>query len=172
VNQPEPIPACLRLALQSPQDNAGFWFEFLLHQRIMYYPPSGTNVEPQAMRKSPRFKTLACILILTGAVGLTGCSWFQFPGVYKLGIQQGNILTQEMVDQLQPGMTKRQVNFVLGTPLIRDSFEQDRWDYYYSFRDSEGETVKKRLTVFFENDQLTHLTGDYRPGATEESADS
>jgi len=96
-------------------------------------------------------------------VGLGGCSWFQFPGVYRLAIQQGNIVTQEMVDQLQPGMTKRQVNFVLGSPLIKDSFHQDRWDYYYSLRDPHGDTRKERLTIYFSNDQLTHMTGDYQP---------
>jgi outer membrane protein assembly factor BamE len=115
------------------------------------------------MRKSHLIRTLASISVIIGAVALNACSWFQFPGVYKLTIQQGNIITQEMVDQLKPGMTKRQVNFVLGTPLIMDSFEQDRWDYYYSLRNSEGETTTERLTVFFQNDQLTQLVGDFRP---------
>jgi outer membrane protein assembly factor BamE len=126
------------------------------------------------MTKSRHFKTLTCTLVIAGAVGLNGCSWFQFPGVYKLQVQQGNIITQDMVDQLQPGMTKRQVNFVLGTPLVQHPFEQDRWDYYYSFRNSEGEITSKRLTVFFENDHLTNLTGDFRPNAdaSTDSADS
>lgn len=115
------------------------------------------------MRNSLSTKTLIIFLVMAGAAGLNGCSWFQFPGVYKLAIQQGNIVTQEMVDQLKPGMTKRQVNYVLGTPLIKDSFQQDRWDYYYSLRDSQGETTTKRLTVYFQNDALTHFAGDYRP---------
>lgn len=115
------------------------------------------------MRNSVLRKILLNLLVIAGAVSLNGCSWFQFPGVYKLDIQQGNIITQEMVDQLEPGMTKRQVNFVLGTPLVMDSFQQDRWDYYYSLRDSEGETTTEKLTVFFNNDQLTHFVGDFRP---------
>lgn len=115
------------------------------------------------MRKSATAKTVASLLVIATMAGLNGCSWFQFPGVYKLTIQQGNIVTQEMVDQLEPGMTKRQVNYVLGTPLIRDSFQQDRWDYYYSLRDSQGETTTKRFTVFFQDEKLTHFVGDFRP---------
>lgn len=87
---------------------------------------------------------------------------FAFPGVYRLNIPQGNVITQEMVDQLRPGLTKRQVNFILGTPLIKDTFDQDRWDYIYSFQPGGGERVQERLTLFFENDQLTHFTGDFQ----------
>ena len=94
-------------------------------------------------------------------MSVVGCTWFQFPGVYRLDIQQGNIITQEMVDQLKLGMTKRQVNFVLGTPLIQDSFNQDRWDYYYSLRNSKGELSNKRFTVYFSNDELISAEGDF-----------
>lgn len=96
------------------------------------------------------------LLVLT----MTGCS-FQFPGVYRLEIQQGNIVTQEMVDQLQVGMTKRQVNFVLGTPLIQDSFNQDRWDYYYTKRSIDNELSRKRFTVYFAEDKLIQVEGDF-----------
>lgn len=111
-------------------------------------------------------KIIGILGLALGIASLNGCSWLQFPGVYRLEIQQGNIITQDMVDQLKPGMTKRQVNFVLGTALIQDSFEQDRWDYYYSVRDSDGKTSKEKFTVFFENDQLTHFTGDYQPSSS------
>lgn len=116
-------------------------------------------------RRSPKAVLVSAALALSLVLG--GCSWFQFPGVYRLTIQQGNIITQEMVDQLEPGMTKRQVNFVLGTPLVQDSFNQDRWDYLYMLRNPYGEDVHKRFTVFFENDQLTHFTGDWRPTPSE-----
>lgn len=89
---------------------------------------------------------------------ITGCS---FPGVYKLAIPQGNIITQDEIDQLRPGLTKRQVNFILGTPLVRDTFDQNRWDYVYNFQPGGGERVGERITVFFENNQLTHFTGDF-----------
>ena len=97
-------------------------------------------------------------LLLSGCGSVTS---FAFPGVYRLNIPQGNIITQEMVDQLRPGLTKRQVNFIMGTPLVKDTFDQDRWDYLYSFQPGGGERVQERLTVFFENDQLTHFFGDY-----------
>jgi outer membrane protein assembly factor BamE len=87
---------------------------------------------------------------------------FAFPGVYRIDIPQGNIITQEMVDQLRPGLTKRQVTFILGTPLIRDTFDQDRWDYLYSYQPGGGERVQERLTVFFSDEgELTHFEGDF-----------
>lgn len=105
---------------------------------------------------------LATILLAT----LTACGPFQFPGVYKISIPQGNIITQDMVDQLRPGMSKRQVIFVMGTPLVRDPFHQDRWDYIYNFQPGGGQRVGERVTVFFENDQLVRITGDYQPDPT------
>lgn len=111
-------------------------------------------------------RRLLAVLMLAS---LAGCSYFQFPGVYKLEIQQGNIITQEMVDQLKPGMTKRQVRFILGTPLLADTFNANRWDYFYSLRDPQGETAKERITVFFQDDKLTHFTGDFTPGQTAEA---
>jgi outer membrane protein assembly factor BamE len=100
---------------------------------------------------------LACVALSLG--GLGGCA---FPGVYRIDIPQGNIITQEMVDQLRPGLTKRQVTFILGTPLIRDTFDQDRWDYVYSYQPGGGERVQERLTVFFDDTgTLTHFEGDF-----------
>jgi outer membrane protein assembly factor BamE len=86
-----------------------------------------------------------------------------FPGVYKIAIPQGNIITQNMIDQLRPGMTKRQVIFVMGTPLVRDPFHQDRWDYIYNFQPGGGIRGQERITVFFVNDQLVNFTGDFVP---------
>ena len=106
-------------------------------------------------------RTLLAALILTS---LAGCSYFQFPGVYKIDLQQGTILTQEMVDQLKPGMTQRQVRFVLGTPLIADTFNQNRWDYFYRLRDANSKVTQERISIFFENDALSKITGDFAPG--------
>jgi outer membrane protein assembly factor BamE len=110
-------------------------------------------------------QTLRGVLLLGCLLALTACSIprLQFPGVYKIDIQQGNIITQEMIDQLRPGMTKRQVTFVMGTPLIRDPFDQDRWDYVYNYQPGGGERGQERVTMFFENDLLTHFTGDFKP---------
>ena len=116
------------------------------------------------------------LIILVGfSLLLSSCgsvTSFAFPGVYRLNIPQGNIITQEMVDQLRPGLTKRQVNFILGTPLVKDTFDQDRWDYLYSFQPGGGERVQERLTVFFENDQLTHFVGDFEQTPENEQFDN
>jgi len=98
---------------------------------------------------------------------ITGCSSLQFPGTYRIAIHQGNIISQDMVDKLKVGMTRRQVQYVLGTPLIRDSFNQDRWDYYYSVRGSKGGTLNKHVSVFFVRDGLHKITGEYILAATE-----
>lgn len=103
------------------------------------------------------------LLIITSLLLLAGCQYFKFPGVYKIDVQQGNIITQEMIDQLKPGMTKRQVRFVMGTPLIEDTFSPNRWDYYYSMAPGKGEAVKERVSIFFDGDYLTHFTGDFSP---------
>ena len=92
-----------------------------------------------------------------------------FPGVYKISIPQGNIITQEMVDQLRPGMSKRQVIFVMGTPLVRDPYHQDRWDYIYSFQPGGGERGQEKITVFFIDDQLVRFEGDFVPTAIAEA---
>lgn len=88
-----------------------------------------------------------------------------FPGVYKIDIQQGNVITQEMVDQLQPGMTKRQVQYVMGTPLIKDTFTQNRWDFVYTLQPGGKERQQESLTLYFENDLLSHFEGDFVPSA-------
>jgi outer membrane protein assembly factor BamE len=85
------------------------------------------------------------------------------PFVYKMTVQQGNIVTEEMVDQLQPGMTKRQVRYLLGTPLLNDFFHTDRWDYTYTLRRGHQEMVKKNLSLYFQDDALVRVDGDLRP---------
>lgn len=97
------------------------------------------------------------------AIMLSACSSLEFPWVYKISVQQGNILDQEDIDKLEIGMTKRQVQFVMGSPLLVDTFNPDRWDYYYSKLDGEGKVMKKRFTVVFENDIYVRHEGDYAP---------
>jgi len=89
---------------------------------------------------------------------LSGCL-----SVYKLEVQQGNVITQEMIDKLRPGMTPSQVRFVMGTPLITDPFHPNRWDYYYYLRRSnETAGESQRVTVVFKNDLLFAVQGDTR----------
>ncbi len=95
-------------------------------------------------------------LLAALAALLSGCL-----SVYKAEIQQGNVVTQEMIDKLKPGMTRSQVRFVLGTPLVSDPFHQDRWDYYYYLqRANEDIGEAQRLTVIFNNDVLQKVKGD------------
>ena len=104
-------------------------------------------------------KQLLVALIL---ISLNGCT--VFPGVYKMDVAQGNEVTQEMVDQLRPGMTQSQVRYVMGTPLLTDTFNQNRWDYIYQMVEEDERTEKRRVTLYFENNRLTRLEGDLRPG--------
>lgn len=102
---------------------------------------------------------------------LAGCSNFRFPWVHKINVQQGHIITQEMVDQLKIGMTKRQVRFVLGTSLLPDTFNDDRWDYPYAIRKgSDGDVKSYLFVVYFNNDKLTRFEGDFVPSARKPAA--
>jgi outer membrane protein assembly factor BamE len=94
---------------------------------------------------------------------MSACSWVPRPiSEYKIDIQQGNVLTQDMVSQLRPGLTKDQVRFILGTPVLMDMFHDNRWDYFYSLRKgSTGEVDSRRFTVLFDDeDRLTRVEGD------------
>ena len=89
---------------------------------------------------------------------------------YKIDIPQGNIIEQDAVDRLTPGMSKRQVQVLLGTPLIVDPFNQQRWDYIYLFLPSgnENNAQKRRLSLYFAGDSLSRIEGD-REAPKEES---
>lgn len=102
-------------------------------------------------------------LIVLLAVSLTACSSFRFPGVHRINIQQGNLITQQMIDRLKPGMTRSQVRFVLGNAVVDDSLDADRWDYIYTFQFAGGVTVNKILSVYFVDDRLSYFEGDFLP---------
>jgi len=93
------------------------------------------------------------------ALLLAACSVDRIPGVYRIDIQQGNVVTREKLDQLKPGMTRQQVRFVMGTPMIIDTFRQDRWDYYFSFQPGRGERISHLVTLFFDGDLLQRIEG-------------
>ena len=83
---------------------------------------------------------------------------------YRIEIQQGNFVSQEMVSQLKPGMSKEQVRFVMGTPLIIDSFHADRWDYVFRRQKANSRELEQRkLAVFFEDGKLKRVEGDITP---------
>ena len=89
---------------------------------------------------------------------VTACTIF-----YRPEVQQGNVVTQEMIDQLKIGMSRRQVRFILGTPLIEDPFHQDRWDYYYSRLSGREGLARRILSVFFKDDALVKIRGGDTP---------
>ncbi len=95
----------------------------------------------------------------------------RLPFVYKMTVQQGNIVTAEQVDQLQPGMNKRQVRYLLGTPLLTDFFNSDRWDYVYTMRRGHKALERRRVTVLFKDDALVGIEGDLRPNPKAAAAD-
>ena len=105
---------------------------------------------------------------------LSGCglSNIKMPKLYKVAIQQGNVITQEMVDKLKPGMTRRQVAFVMGEPVLRDPFDDTKWVYLYSIDVPGVFTEQSRVILAFdENNQLTTISGDYAPGGSDDDAD-
>lgn len=81
--------------------------------------------------------------------------------VYKQNIQQGNVLEEDDLEQLEVGMTRRQVSILLGSPAIQSPFHADRWDYVNSFARRGGDPVRRTLTVEFENDRVARFSGNY-----------
>ena len=93
------------------------------------------------------------------------------PEIYKIDIQQGNEITSEMLMKLKPGMTKAQVRFVLGTPLIQDTFHQERWDYVYAMRVRDIITEERHVVLNFEDEQLKNITGEVIPKVDDSKSD-
>lgn len=99
-------------------------------------------------------KKLTTILVLLLALNTSACTLLYVPD-----IQQGNVITDEMLAKLKPGMTTRQVTFVLGSPLVQDPFHKDRWDYFYSYKDNDKGTFEKSLvSVLFEDGKMVDVT--------------
>jgi outer membrane protein assembly factor BamE len=102
---------------------------------------------------------------------LNGCaSWENFTLVHSPEIDQGNIVTPEMVALLHPGMSKRQVRFALGSPMLIDVFHQERWDYDLSIKRRNEPLEIKRFSVYFEGDTLSRYEGDIKPATNVETA--
>lgn len=82
---------------------------------------------------------------------------------YKMDVQQGNVVTQDMIARVQPGMSRSQVRFALGTPLVVDPFRTDRWDYVYLYQKAGVVTEQRRIAVIFKDDKLVRIEGDVAP---------
>lgn len=118
-----------------------------------------------ARRLQQRQSAVLCLAVATGVAGCAGWSTDKLPGVtpYRIEIQQGNFVSQDMLSKLKRGMSREQVRFVLGTPLIADMFHADRWDYVF-YREFPNKTrEQRRVSVFFENDRLARVEGDVVP---------
>ncbi len=118
--------------------------------------------------KIPRLKSASKVVLFTLASFflLSQCSNLRFPGIYKIDVPQGNIVTQDLLDTLKPQMTANQVQYILGAPLIEDTFNGRRWDYFYSLKSGNtGETKQSRVTVFFNEAGYSHyqLVGEIEP---------
>jgi outer membrane protein assembly factor BamE len=108
------------------------------------------------MKKRLIFKLLAVTL-------LAGCSFPNIVAPYKLDIPQGNAITADQVEKLKVGMTRAQVRFIMGTPLLTDPFHANRWDYIYTDARNGKLLQQKTFTVYFENDRLSRFGGETLP---------
>ncbi len=104
---------------------------------------------------------------LTALLALSACETIlsNLPGVYTIDIEQGNMIDQTMIDQLRPNMTKRQVLYIMGSPMLTDTFHEQRWDYLHSEQPGGEARVQKRVSLFFNGDNLAGVQGDFRPSA-------
>ena len=116
---------------------------------------------------APRLAVVAVLAVL-----LAGCgTWktympdIQQFGMYKLDINQGNYLTQDLVEKLKGGQTRPQVRQVLGTPLLTSAFHDTRWDYVYEYTRSGKRVEHRQFTVFFVDDKLARWEGDELPAS-------
>ena len=116
----------------------------------------------------PLFRSL---FTLGFCLSIAACSYKPaFVSEYKIDVQQGNFVTQDMLAKLKPGMSRSQVRFALGTPLIVDPFRNDRWDYFYMMHKA-GELAEQRaVTVIFRGDELLRIEGDVAVAAPAQPA--
>ena len=114
----------------------------------------------------PSFSSVATLLLALSLLG--GCGW---PRVHKVIVQQGNVITQEMIDKLKPGMTRTQVAYIMGEPVVRNTFNDTRWDYVYSLENPGQYEVNSTVSLFFENERLSHFVGDLAPTSAKPASD-
>lgn len=101
------------------------------------------------------------IVLIAASLAAVACG----PFVYKIDVQQGNVVTQEAVSQLKQGMTKAEVRQALGTPLLTDVFHANRWDYYFSTAKGGRARERMLLSLHFKDEKLVQIEGDVKPAA-------
>jgi outer membrane protein assembly factor BamE len=115
-------------------------------------------------------KKLLIIITSIASLWLGGCSDFHL--VHKIDVQQGNVIDQDDLNLLEPGMTRRQVQFIMGSPMVSDVFHQDRWDYIYRLKPGYGELTEDRVSVFFDGNALERIEGSMYPAPEGKNAPS
>jgi outer membrane protein assembly factor BamE len=99
-------------------------------------------------------QTILIYLIASVVIFINGCT------IHIPDVQQGNVLEPDVLAQLHTGLSKKQVQFLMGTPIIRDAFNPERWDYVYLFTSQESKTIRQRVTLFFDHDALSRIETD------------
>ncbi|MGB5261592.1 MAG: outer membrane protein assembly factor BamE [Gammaproteobacteria bacterium] len=108
-------------------------------------------------------KKILIIITCFASLCLGACSITEWRLVHRIDVQQGNVITQNMVNQLKPGMSRLQAQFVLGSPMVADVFHQDRWDYLYLLKTGQGKVTREHVSLYFEDDALVRISGTLRP---------
>jgi outer membrane protein assembly factor BamE len=117
--------------------------------RTIILQPTHMQTPFVVIKKSSRLAVL--FMVALAAAGTSGC-------VYRMNIQQGNFLENRLVDQLKVGMTRSQVRYLLGTPMVPDAFDADRWDYLYYLKKGRLRAPEQRLlTVYFEEEKVARI---------------
>lgn len=117
-------------------------------------------------RSGVRRRTGVALLAAALALAQSSCS------LYRITVQQGNVITQEMVNDLKPGMTREQVAYIMGEPVVRNPFNEDQWNYVYTLRVPGQVDRQRKLSLFFVDGALSQLTGDFKPATEGEDAES
>jgi outer membrane protein assembly factor BamE len=132
-------------------------------------------VTPFPRTPRPQLRRLAIVAAAFGVLSSAGCTTVDTSlptlrnfGVYKLDINQGNYLSQDMVDKLKVGQTKVQVRQLLGTPLLVSPFRESRWDYVYEFTRQGRVAEHRTFTIYFVDDKLARWEGDEMPASVAE----
>lgn len=132
---------------------------FAAGRLIRYHVPPKLVEMPHPMQN----RLLLALAVTLTTLLLAGCSGLRFPGVYRIDIEQGNIVDQDMLDKLRVGMTAAQARFVMGSPQLTDPFDPNRWVYLYRLRRGNGELVQNRVELWFADGKLTRWDGTALP---------
>jgi len=103
------------------------------------------------------------LILIISLLLMNACSYeggVKLPGVYRVNIQQGNVIEQGTIDRLRPGMDKNQVQFILGTPAIIDPFHTEQWEYIFTLSEKGDTRTQRHLRIHFENDRLAYIDGN------------